>query len=135
MKQKTCIILEIKNLYKSWNKNLYNSWKKKSNISNFVPTNGISKFRLISRALNITGDIKIAKQSLNCRTLHEILHFQLRGFIATDEVIEYWVIMYAYPLLIVQVMYFTSKGQFIYNSSRGWFLKIFKWRICFPCNY
>ena len=49
----------------------------------------LAKFRLIYRALNITGDIKISKQSLNCRTLYEILHFQLRGFIATDEVIEY----------------------------------------------
>ena len=49
----------------------------------------LAKCRLIYRALNITGDIKISKQSLNCRTLHEILHFQLRGFIATDEVIEY----------------------------------------------
>ena len=25
--------------------------------------------------------------------------------------------------------------QSVYYSTRGWFLKIFKWRICFPCNY
>ena len=32
-------------------------------------------------------------------------------------------------------MYFTSKGQSVHYRTRGWFLKIFRWRICFPCNY
>ena len=32
----------------------------------------------------------------------------------TNEVIVYRVMMYANPLLIVQAMYFTSKGQSVY---------------------
>ena len=34
-------------------------------------------------------------------------------------------LMYANPLLIVQTMYSTSKGQTVYYSTGGWFLKIF----------
>ena len=33
--------------------------------------------------------------------------------------------------LLVQTMYFTSKCQSVYYSTREWFLKIFKWIICF----
>jgi len=47
----------------------------------------------------------------------------------------YKVMMYANPLLVGQAMYFTSKGQSVYYSTQGWFLKIFEWRICFPRNY
>ena len=36
-----------------------------------------------------------------------------------NEVIVYRVMMYANPLLIVQAMYFTSKGQSVYYSTRG----------------
>ena len=36
-----------------------------------------------------------------------------------NEVIVYRVMMYANPLLIEQVMYFTSKGQSVYYSTRG----------------
>ena len=32
--------------------------------------------------------------------------------------------MYANPLLIVQAIYSTFKGQSVYYSNRGWFLKI-----------
>ena len=39
--------------------------------------------------------------------------------------------MYANPSLIVQAMYFTSKRQSLYYSTRGGFLKIFKWRFVF----
>ena len=35
-----------------------------------------------------------------------------------NEVIVYRVMMYANPLLIVQAMYFTSKGQSVYYSTR-----------------
>ena len=41
----------------------------------------------------------------------------------TNEVIVYRVMMYANPLLIVQAMYFTSKGQSVYYSTRGDFWK------------
>ena len=34
--------------------------------------------------------------------------------------------VYANPLLIVQAMSFASKGQSVYYSTQGWFLKIFK---------
>ena len=36
-----------------------------------------------------------------------------------NEVIVYRMMMYANPLLIVQAMYFTSKGQSVYYSTRG----------------
>ena len=36
-----------------------------------------------------------------------------------NEVIVYRVMMYNNPLLTVQAMYFTSKGQSVYNSTRG----------------
>ena len=39
--------------------------------------------------------------------------------------------MHANPSLIAQAMFFTSKGQSVYYSTWGWFLKIFKWRIFF----
>ena len=39
--------------------------------------------------------------------------------ISTIEVIVYRVMMYANPLLIVQAMYFPSKGQSVYYCTRG----------------
>ena len=36
-----------------------------------------------------------------------------------NEVIVYRVMMYANPLLIVQAMYFTSKGPSVYDSTLG----------------
>ena len=43
--------------------------------------------------------------------------------------------MFANPLLIVQAMYYTSKGHSVYYSTRGWFAKYLVRRICFPFNY
>ena len=36
-----------------------------------------------------------------------------------NEVIVYRVLMYANPLLIIQAMYITTKGQSVYCSTRG----------------